>query len=315
MVSRPPSPESEESLYNDGQGLQFTVELTLLPDEKARKNAKAKVIKKNLYVHEDSAFNHLLYMAIKIFRREDDLSFSFLPRDDQYDSTTIDIPGMTYTIPKSTFKEMALTCDADYQSMLTAARKKEVPETINICMAELKPHEEGDNDEQSSDDEEAPRKEEKEDKARKDYGMPMGTHVDLKNPPDSKPFEHQQPDDDDQALIRTRATQKGTMKDNNITINLTMPETAVPAQTQPQPVPPVRQPSRPGIAPQMSLELFSQRYNLTAGIYNKLRAYSVTGPHALRYLKNNHLEDAHLNPAEIADVRDAQDRWVAGEGE
>lgn len=141
-----------------------------------------------------------------------------------------------------------------------------------------------------------------------------GTLVDLKNPPDTKLFTHQNPDDDDEALIRGRATQKGTAKDSNITINLTMPENTAP-QAPPQLQPPAARPSQPRIAPQMSLELLSQRYSLTAAIYDKLRAYSVTGPQTLRYLKNNHLEDAKLNPAEIADVRDAQDRWIMGEGE
>jgi integrase len=67
----------------------------------------------------------------------------------------------------------------------------------------------------------------------------------------------------------------------------------------------------------MPLEMFCHRFkfSLGQGIFEKLRAYSITGPHTLRHLKNTHLEEARLNPAEIADVRDAQDRWIMGEGE
>lgn len=143
-----------------------------------------------------------------------------------------------------------------------------------------------------------------------------GTPVDLKNPPDTKMFSHQEPDDDDQALLRNRASQKSANKDSNITINLTLPDGLIPptalAPQQPMAAQP---PSRPRIAPQMSLRLFCTRYNLPARIYDKLVAYDVTGPHTLRHLKNAHLEGAGLNPAEVADVRDAQDRWIVGEKE
>ena len=39
------------------------------------------------------------------------------------------------------------------------------------------------------------------------------------------------------------------------------------------------------------------------------------GLHTLRHLKNEHLLEAGLNHAEVENVCDAQDQWVAGEGE
>jgi hypothetical protein len=62
------------------------------------------------------------------------------------------------------------------------------------------------------------------------------------------------------------------------------------------------------------LETYRDRFNLAHSIYLKLADYSVTGPQTLRHLKNEHLQEAGLNPADIADVRDAQDRWMAGKG-
>ncbi|KAJ7075382.1 hypothetical protein B0H15DRAFT_806236 [Mycena belliarum] len=104
----------------------------------------------------------MLYAAISALKRpDDDLTFSFLPRNDCYTSTTLDIDGMTYSIPKSQFKDMALTCDADYQALLKEATKKTAPETIKIFLTELKSHEEGDEDEVDSSDDERPRKKKK----------------------------------------------------------------------------------------------------------------------------------------------------------
>ena len=113
--------------------------------------------------------------------------------------------------------------------------------------------------------------------------------------------------------MRSRAGQRNA-KDSNITINLTLPEGMNP---HPQPQQPHlgAPPPRPCIPPQLSLEVFCERFNLTHTIRLKLLDYLVTGPHTLRHLKNEHLQEAMLNPAEIADVRDAQDRWIMGQGE
>ncbi|KAJ6478413.1 hypothetical protein C8R45DRAFT_1101820 [Mycena sanguinolenta] len=138
------------------------------------------------------------------------------------------------------------------------------------------------------------------------------TAVDSRNPPDSKMFSHQDLDQEDNTLLHNR--QKAANKESNIVINLTVPDpkpAAAPAV--PSHAAPVH--SHLPIAPQMSLELFCLRFSLTADIHDKLAAYSVTSPQILRYLKNSHLEEAFRNPAQVADIRDAQDRWILGEGE
>lgn len=129
-------------------------------------------------------------------------------------------------------------------------------------------------------------------------------------------FSYQEPDNDDQAMLCNRTTQKSANKDPNITINLTLPNGLIPPNPlAPQQPAAAQPPAQPRIAPQMSLKLFCTCYNLADRIYHKLVAYDVTGPHTLRHLKNSHLEEVGLNPAEVADVRDAQDRWIVGEKE
>ncbi|KAJ7872390.1 hypothetical protein B0H13DRAFT_2349499 [Mycena leptocephala] len=254
MGSHAASPDDEVSQYNDCKGLQFTVEFAPLPNpsKKTWKNAKPKLKRKTIFVHEDSALSHMLYEAIKALHRKDDLSFSWTPRDDKYTSTTIDIQNMTYTIPKTQFKEMALTSNKDYDVLLAEVMKKAKPETVKIS-----PHELGDDDKDSSEDKAAHKK-----KKQKTYepteeeveqneliknlnaewkcedtwaGAIQGKvlnedrqAVDLKNPPDDKIFSHLDTDPEDLALVRNRATQKASAKDSNITINLMLPETVVP---------------------------------------------------------------------------------------
>ncbi|KAJ7891990.1 hypothetical protein B0H13DRAFT_1886935 [Mycena leptocephala] len=330
MGSRAPGPDDEASQYNDGKGLQFTIEFAPLlnPNKKAHWNAKIKLQKKTFYVHGDSALSHMLYEAIKIPGRKDDLKFSWTPRDDKYTSTTIDIRGMTYTISETQFKDMALTYNKDYDVLLTEVMKKAKPETVRTSIAELKTYklmeeeiEQNEliknlNAEWKHEDRGCKRSPCFPDRTWAGAIIVMqqekvvnedGQAADLKYPPDDKIFSHLEPDTEDLTLVRNRETQKASAKGSNITINLTLPETAVPSIIPAHPHQPAP-PPRPRIAAQMPLEMFCHRFSLGQGIFDKLRAYSVTGPHTLRHLKNTHLEEAHLNPTEIADVRDAQDQ-------
>ncbi|KAJ7108796.1 hypothetical protein C8R44DRAFT_884826 [Mycena epipterygia] len=284
MASPSCSEDDEESIYNDGHGLQFTVELTLqLPvGKKKRKNAKPVIVKKSFYVHEDSKLNNLLFATIKAFDCEDDLSFCWIPRENKYTSSTINILGIKYTIPRTQFKDISLSCTTDYDILLKEAMKKAVPETIKIYIAELESHEE-ENEDSSEDEGGCEGKKKKktfepsaeeieineliaqlnaewkcENRGCKQYfcfpdrqsakHVPLthlhsttwaiaiqgkvtnadGMLVDLKNPPDSKLFDYQDPDSDDQALLHGQAAQRTTIKDSNIIINLTLPKTVLP---------------------------------------------------------------------------------------
>ncbi|KAJ7441185.1 hypothetical protein B0H11DRAFT_2351170 [Mycena galericulata] len=372
--------DEDVSQYNDGRGLQFTVEFTgLIPrpahGKKTRKNAKRLVLKKTIYVHEDSELNNLLntfFRALDRHEGDDALTFSWLPRTGAYSSPTIDIPNMTYSIPKTPFKDMSLTCEKDYETLIGEVKKlkKPDPDLVKICMAELKHPGGEDDDDESSDDEQPRRKKGKtyepsaEEVEQTEFIVKLqarwkcndrrckrflcfpdkttakhvhlthlhlqswaaaaqakhvnadGSTVDVDNPPDHKLFEFQETEnEEDQQLLRTRATQKATAKDSNITINLTLPDPALPLQPHQQQRINAPAPLPRRIPPQISLEIFVDRYNLTNAVYQKLADFSVTGPHTLRHLKNEHLLEAGLNHAEVANVHDAQDRWVAGEGE
>ncbi|KAJ7779123.1 hypothetical protein B0H16DRAFT_1448647 [Mycena metata] len=166
-MSRLPSPDDEESQYNEGRGLLFSAEFTALPPppppgKKARVNAKAPKPKKHMfYVHESSELNDMLHGAIRSIGREtgdDQLAFSWNPRDGTYTSSTIDIPGMTYTILKSDFKDISLCNADDYTVLLEAAQKKVVPEMIKIFMTEIKlspgPNDNNDREEEEEEEEE-----------------------------------------------------------------------------------------------------------------------------------------------------------------
>ncbi|KAJ7727450.1 hypothetical protein B0H16DRAFT_1894423 [Mycena metata] len=245
------------------------------------------------------------------------------------------------------FKEIGLSSDKDYDIMLKEVKKKAKPEIIHISMMEAEPSKEEVeqnklikkiNAEWKCQDRTCRRFVCFPDRVTGQH-VPVthfhsptwaaaivrkhinedGTPVDIKTPPDDKLFDYQEPDAADVTLVRGR-TAKAKVSDSNITIHLTLPDATAPVPLandhQPPPAPfQAPQPPCPRMTPQISLKLFCHHYNLGQAIHAKLQAYSVTGPHTLHHLKNNHLEAANLNPAEIADACDAQDSWVMGEGE
>ncbi|KAI0037783.1 hypothetical protein FA95DRAFT_1613884 [Auriscalpium vulgare] len=70
-------------------------------------------------------------------------------------------------------------------------------------------------------------------------------------------------------------------------------------------------PSSKPLPPKMSLALFCQIYELSAGVITKLSQMELAGPHVLRKLSDADLvEDGALTKAQIAEVRDAEERWL-----
>jgi hypothetical protein len=64
--------------------------------------------------------------------------------------------------------------------------------------------------------------------------------------------------------------------------------------------------------PKMTLEKFCRLYQLSSAIKSKLEKLGVTGPHALRFLSKDELRnDGDLLAGEVAEVRDAEARWMA----
>ncbi|EIM83125.1 uncharacterized protein STEHIDRAFT_114137 [Stereum hirsutum FP-91666 SS1] len=71
-------------------------------------------------------------------------------------------------------------------------------------------------------------------------------------------------------------------------------------------------PTRPHIPPKMVLDEFCTKYELVASTTGKLREMELAGPHILRLLSNQDLiADAKLTNTQVAEVRDAEERWLA----
>jgi hypothetical protein len=81
-------------------------------------------------------------------------------------------------------------------------------------------------------------------------------------------------------------------------------------QNRSDPQAPPQTPSRSTTRPKILLADFCARYDLSPTIEQKLVLIKIAGPHALRYINNTSLrEEAGLELGELADVRDAQERW------
>lgn len=66
--------------------------------------------------------------------------------------------------------------------------------------------------------------------------------------------------------------------------------------------------------PEITLETFCERYSLSVFILQKLDVLKITGPHGLHFVEDDALvEKGNLDIGELADVRDAQERWRLGE--
>ncbi|KAJ7629159.1 hypothetical protein DFH06DRAFT_1141163 [Mycena polygramma] len=132
-----------------------------------------------------------------------------------------------------------------------------------------------------------------------------GQAVDLQNPPDTKIFDHQDPDQEDLALVQSRTMKKTAANDSNITINLQLPDGPLPRQVlqnERLPLAPLQQPTRPRIAPQMDLETFCLRYSLGTNPFTislqLMSTVNLAPNQGFRFLQ------AHLLSNELGSSRD-----------
>jgi hypothetical protein len=78
---------------------------------------------------------------------------------------------------------------------------------------------------------------------------------------------------------------------------------------------PVATPARHLPPPKMTMDDFCWKFELSANIKEKLFRINITGPHLLRLIDNLALRtEAGLDLGELAGVRDAEERWMAGIG-
>jgi hypothetical protein len=66
----------------------------------------------------------------------------------------------------------------------------------------------------------------------------------------------------------------------------------------------------------MTLAVFCNTFDLSDFILQKLDVLKITGPHGLRFVSDRQLSEmGQLDIGELADVRDAQERWAMGLGQ
>jgi hypothetical protein len=66
----------------------------------------------------------------------------------------------------------------------------------------------------------------------------------------------------------------------------------------------------------MSLVDFCEHFSLSVYVLQKLDALQITGPHGLHFVSDQQLvEKAELEIGELADVQDAQEQWMLGQGQ
>ncbi|KAH7919553.1 hypothetical protein BV22DRAFT_1199411 [Leucogyrophana mollusca] len=158
--------------------------------------------------------------------------------------------------------------------------------------------------------------------------------VDLDNPPNTKIFDVTYTDPTDLAMLsRRRLNIQNPSTAPSIIINNDFKDLAgllhgdrgnnppppdhhndhhrlhanAPRQVAPRPL-------RSAHVPKMGLVAFCEHFALSAFVLEKLDVINVTGPHCLRFISDAQLTDAELSISELADLRDAQERWALGVG-
>ena len=131
--------------------------------------------------------------------------------------------------------------------------------------------------------------------------------------PNLKMFDATFVDPVDVALLARRAARNQTNGTSGITLNFSGLSDLIGARPASADHSSNVSAAHPKLPPKISLEEFCNQYQLTDSIYNRLTNLQVTGPHALRFLENQVLRDeGFLSTAQVADVRDAQERWEGG---
>lgn len=149
--------------------------------------------------------------------------------------------------------------------------------------------------------------------------------VDMEHPPNSKIFDTTHRNSADISALSKRRLALQTQSTNSPSISLNFEgladvlkiaglngnPTALPAPIGPQTLQSQsRTPDYKAPKPKISLVDFCLRYDLSHDVQLKLTTIKVTGPHALRYIDDATLrEEGQLELGELADIRDAQERW------
>ncbi|KAF9030612.1 hypothetical protein BJ165DRAFT_932956 [Panaeolus papilionaceus] len=127
-------PEQEQndgygfSNFNDNQGIKMNIVFTPLekPGSKKRANAKATVISRIDYFHEDFTLRDLLVKVFSGFKQDNILNGSWLYHDRELDKP--DTFSMTYTVPRKVTDQAAVLSKADFANLKKEATFKPAAE-------------------------------------------------------------------------------------------------------------------------------------------------------------------------------------------
>ncbi|KAF9231754.1 hypothetical protein BU15DRAFT_32946, partial [Melanogaster broomeanus] len=138
-----------QSLYNDGKGVQFSVQFTPLPPpvkagEKRRKNAKAKPINALMYIHEENSFMNFITLCLMKFKR---VELPAALHRGRLVNTPLD---MKYTIPRTPLHDIELQSNEDFAEMIEQVTNT-AKAAVKVFIDEIKVDPDNDED----DDEEA----------------------------------------------------------------------------------------------------------------------------------------------------------------
>jgi hypothetical protein len=141
--------------------------------------------------------------------------------------------------------------------------------------------------------------------------------VDLETPPNSKLFDPTFVDTTDIASLAKRRLSLSNKTPVAPQVNVNFAGLAELLQIQKPTVPDtLTHPPAHVLQPKMTLEDFCHSYQLSVGIQIKLDKLGITGPHALRFLSKDDLRhEGELRVGEIAEIRDAEARWLGRQDE
>lgn len=119
----------------------------------------------------------------------------------------------------------------------------------------------------------------------------------------------------DLALLKQRNTNLSHTSPGKLSVNIVLPGLGdilgiCSVSEAPTQAAPLAEIPTNTLAVKISLDEFCTQYTLTNNIHLKLMVFKITSPHSLHFLSDDILaEKVKLDPAEIGDVCDAQERW------
>jgi hypothetical protein len=127
------------SAYNDNKGIKATLLFSPIPtanrSKKHRANAKAPVVSRLTYFHEDFAFQDFLSKMILLIAREDLIAHSWLYQGQELDEP--DSFTLSYTITRRVTEQIAINNGRDFKQMVEEATKKQAAE-VKVYIVEQK---------------------------------------------------------------------------------------------------------------------------------------------------------------------------------